>query len=110
MYQVAESYGVDTSEYGKVLLIAARTYPDNIPAVVNAARYELGQGHMKEAVNLLLPLEGKGDVRVLNCLGVAYANEKQYEKARTVLQRAAATGDAEAKENLRNVEGVIADL
>lgn len=110
MYQVAESYGVDTPEYGKVLLIAARTYPDNIPAVVNAARYELGQGHMKEAVNLLLPLEGKGNVRVLNCLGVAYANEKQYEKARTVLQRAAATGDAEARENLRNVEGVIADL
>ena len=60
MYQVAESYGVDTPEYGKVLLIAARTYPDNIPAVVNAARYELGQGHMKEAVNLLLPLEGCG--------------------------------------------------
>ena len=43
-------------------------------------------------------------------LGVAYANEKQYEKARMVLQRAVATGDAEAKENLRNVEGVIADL
>lgn len=110
MYQVADSYGVDTPKYGEALLIAAHTYPDNVPAVVNAARYELQQGHLKEAVNLLLPLEEKGDVRVLNCLGVAYANDKQYEKARTVLQRAAATGDVEAKENLRNVEGVIADL
>ncbi len=110
MYQVAESYGADTPKYGEVLLIAARTYPENVPAVVNAAGYEIGQGHLQEAIRLLLPLEEKGDVRVLNCLGVAYARDKQYEKARTVLQRAAATGDAEAGENLRNVEGVIADL
>lgn len=110
MYQVAESYGVDTPKYGEVLLIAARTYRDNVPAVVNAARYELGQGHLQEAVRLLLPLEEKADVRVLNCLGVAYANDRQYEKARAVLQRAAAMGDKEARENLRNVEGVIADL
>lgn len=81
-----------------------------MPAVVNAARYELGRGRLREAILLLLPLQEEADVRVLNCLGVAYANDRQYEKARAVLQRAAATGDAEAKENLRNVEGVIADL
>lgn len=110
MYQVAASYGADTPQHGEVLLIAARTYPGNVPAVVNAARYELGRGRLREAILLLLPLQEEADVRVLNCLGVAYANDRQYEKARAVLQRAAATGDAEAKENLRNVEGVIADL
>ena len=47
---------------------------------------------------------------VLNALGVAYAKQKQYDRAKAVLEQAVQAGSREARTNLEQVAGVVADL
>ncbi len=110
MYQVADSYGKDSKEYGEIILVAARTYPTNSAAVVNAARYEMLQGRLKEAISRLEGFEKAEDAQVLNCLGVAYAQDKQYDKSQKTLKEAARAGSKDAMVNLEQLAGVVADL
>lgn len=110
MYKVADTYGKDSGEYREVILTAARTYPDNVPAVVNAARVEMECGDVTSAIRLLENSRVSDAPEVLNALGVAYAKNGQYEKAREVLQRAKTGGSAEAETNLQQVAGIVADL
>ena len=110
MYKVAESYGKDADGYREALLTAAHTYPDNVAAVVNAARVEMERGDADAAIRLLAKSRVGNESEVLNALGVAYARSGQYDKAREVLQQALKAGSAEAQTNLKQLEGVVADL
>lgn len=110
IYKVADSYGKGSEEYREAMLTAAKTYPDNVAAVVNAARVEMERGDTDAAIRLI---EGSkvGDApEALNALGVAYAKSGKYGKANEVLQRAKAAGSPAAGKNLQQMAGVMADF
>lgn len=110
MYAVANSYGEGTEAYREAMQIAARTYPDKKGTLVNAARLEIEQGHAANAIRLLENTPAIQTPEGQNALGVAYAQNGQYDKARQWLERAKAAGSAEAESNLQQVEGVENDL
>lgn len=110
MYRVAESHGEGTEAYREALLTAARTYPGNVAAVVNAARVELDRGNAPAAIRLLEESQVTDTPEALNALGVAYALDGKFEKAREALTRAKAAGSSEAEGNLQQVAGMIEDL
>ena len=108
MYQVAGSYPKDSKEYREAMEIAARTYPDDPVALGNAAATCLAAKDARAAISLL---EGKKlDAAAMNTLGVAYAEAGEYEKAKSTLEEAARAGNADAKENLKQVIKVIEQL
>ena len=110
IYTVAESYGKGTADYEEALRIAAATYPKNAAAVVNAACLKMEGRDVQGAIAMLEASEVKEDGRVQNALGVAYANQKQYDRAKAVLEQAVQAGSREARTNLEQVAGVVADL
>ncbi len=110
IYMVADSYGKGSAEYDEAMLTAARTYPANAAAVVNGACVKMEQGDVKGAIDLLEGCEVKDDASVLNALGVACARDKQYDKAKEILERALKAGSMEAQKNLEQLAGVVADL
>lgn len=110
IYTVADSYGKGTEGYNEAMLIAARTYPDKVAAVVNGANIEVERGNLKAAISMLESSKVVNEPEVLNMLGVAYAKDKQYDKAKEILERGARSGSVEAKLNLEQLAGVIADL
>ena len=108
MYQVAGSYPKDSKEYREAMEIAARTYPDDPVALGNAAATCLAAKDARGAIALL---EGKKlDAAAMNTLGVAYAEVGEYQKAKSTLEEAARAGNADAKENLKQVIKVIEQL
>ena len=108
MYQVAGSYPKDSKEYREAMEIAARTYPNDPIALGNAATTCLSQKDARGAIALL---EGKTlDAAAKNTLGVAYAEAGEYQKAKTTLEEAANAGNADAQENLKQVNKVIEQL
>ena len=110
IYMVADSYGKGSAEYDEAMLTAARTYPANAAAVVNGAYVKMEQGDVKGAIDLLEGCEVKDDASVLNALGVACARDKQYDKAKEILEHALKAGSMEAQKNLEQLAGVVADL
>lgn len=110
IYTVAESYGKGTADYEEALRIAAATYPKNAAAVVNAACLKMEGRDVQGAIAMLEASEVKEDGRVLNAQGVAYAKQKQYDRAKAVLEQAVQAGSREARTNLEQVAGVVADL
>lgn len=110
IYMVADSYGKGSEAYNEAVLIAARTYPNNAPAVVNAARLKMEQGALKEAIDLLESCKATNHAVVNNALGVAYAQSKQYDRAKAALEKALEAGSTEAQTNLEQLAGVLADL
>ena len=71
---------------------------------------KMEQGDVKGAIDLLEGCEVKDDASVLNALGVACARDKQYDKAKEILERALKAGSMEAQKNLEQLAGVVADL
>ena len=106
IYTVAESYGKGTADYEEALRIAAATYPKNAAAVVNAACLKMEGRDVQGAIAMLEASE----VKELTALGVAYAKQKQYDRAKAVLEQAVQAGSREARTNLEQVAGVVADL
>lgn len=110
IYMVADSYGKDSPEYKEVLLIAAHTYPDKTSAIVNGANVEMERNNIAAAISMIEKSKAVHTPEALNCLGVAYAKNKQYDKAKETLKRATDAGNMEAKINLEQLARVIADL
>ena len=77
---------------------------------MNGAYVKMEQGDVKGAIDLLEGCEVKDDASVLNALGVACARDKQYDKAKEILERALKAGSMEAQKNLEQLAGVVADL
>lgn len=98
MYLVAKSYDPSSEEYKQVFDIASRLYPNEPEALINSAAAELEVGSYARALKVLPSLGNRPEA--LNNLGVATALSGNREQARTLLERAASLGSAEAKHNL----------
>lgn len=75
--------------------------PDTAAATINHASELLKQGQYAEALALLNTV--RSDERAQNALGVALWQTGQQEEALRCFRRAAAQGNADAQENLRQV-------
>lgn len=109
IYSVAESYGKGTKEYNEILMIAARTYPDKVEAVHNAARELVNAGKYAEAIELVKTCKAE-DASLYNVLGVACAGAGKYSEARDAFAKAMAAGSADAERNARELECVMEQL
>lgn len=109
MYAVATSYAEGSPEFNEAMLTAARLYPDRPATVVNAAYVYLLQDDVPSAIAMLerYPADHPD---VLNALGVAYAKDGQYARAKATLQKAVQAGSTEAQTNLTQLQGVADDL
>lgn len=102
MYRVAGLYEKGSAEYNHVMEIAARTYPTNVAAAVNAAATMIEAGNYDGALALLE--KAPADARILNARGVAYARRGDIEKAREAWKQASLQASAEADYNLMELE------
>lgn len=99
--KVADSYGRNTPQYKEAMNIAARTYPDNVAALNNAALAEFETGNYSAAISLLKNTENPA---LLNILGAAYAKAGNKDKAEQAFKEAVRKGNTQAGENLRMLQ------
>ena len=99
MYKVAGSYQKGSKEYNHVMEVAAKAYPTQTAAAVNAAAVMIGKGDSNAALAILSKAD-QNDKNVLLTTGYAYAKMGNNDKARDCWQKAADKGSAEAKHNL----------
>ena len=76
--------------------------PDKAAATINRASELIGKGQYAEALALLNTV--RSDERAQNALGVALWQTGRKQEALDCFRRAAANGNADAKENLRQLE------
>ena len=76
--------------------------PDQAAATINEASQLLAAGRYQDALSKLNTV--RDDERAQNALGVALWQTGQKEDALRCFRRAAANGNADAKENLRQIE------
>lgn len=97
--KVADSYGKGSPEYVNSLVIGARTYPNDVTAVNNAALALIEAQRPAEAVEILekAPKEGA----LLNMLGVAYTRCDKLEQAESAFEQAVEKGYDKAGDNLK---------
>ena len=103
LYATAQRYAVGTREHNDILDLAARLFPDNAEARIDAAGVALLRGDTAQAANYLRGLDT--DSRAWNNLGVLYMLQGNASKAEVYLRMAAAAGTpsaVKALEYLRN--------
>lgn len=105
IHKVADSYGKGTPQYIDCLLTGAKTYPQDVTAVNNAALALLEAQRAGEAVALLE--KAPQDGALLNMLGTAYVKNGQPEKAVEAFGRASKAGYAPAAENLKALQAYL---
>ena len=99
MYKVAGSYAKGSADYNHIMEVAAKTYPSQVSAAVNAAGVLLSKGDANGALAVLSKAD-QNNPQVQNATGYAYAQIGNADKAREWWQKAAAAGVADAKHNL----------
>ena len=103
--KVADSYGKGTPEYIDALMAGAKTYPNDVTAVNNAALALIEAGRTGEAITLLE--KAPEDGALLNMLGVAYAKNGDFSKAESAFNRASAKGYAKSGENCQMLKQYV---
>ena len=109
MYLVADSYKVGSKECDEAFRIAAKYFPNEPIALVNAAAARLTAGEVSEAVALL---DRAGDQRAqaLNNRGIALALTGKYDEAEKCFSEAVSKGDKRAAENLAELRKLVESL
>ena len=98
-YRVAGSYTKGSKEYNHILEVAAKTYPEQSVAAVNAAAVAIAKGDTNSALAILSRAD-QNNAEVLLATGLAYAKAGEVKKARQAWSLSAEKGNAEAKHNL----------
>ena len=103
LYRTASALPRGSSEFNDLIDVAARLYPDNAVAAINAAGVALTKGELDKAERYLAPWQT--DARAYQNLGVLSLLKGDAAKAEVYLRMAEAQGVSEARtvmERLRN--------
>lgn len=100
MYLVANSYQKGSREFKDVFDIAARLYPHDKAASLNAGTAELEAGAVDIAISRLSVLDSP---EALNNIAIAYIEKKMYDKAASCFKQASAKGLGVAETNLQKL-------
>ena len=101
LYATAQRYAVGTREHNDILDLAARLFPYNAEARIDAAGVALLRGDIAQAANYLRGLDT--DSRAWNNLGVLYMLLGNASKAEVYLRMAAAAGTTSAVKALEAI-------
>lgn len=101
MYMIAKSYGLNLKEQRKVMDIAAKTYPDNPLARINAAVAALDDNDNDTVIKLL---NKASTAEEFNILGIVYSRQENYPTAEEYFSKAANMGLRSAKDNLNRLK------
>lgn len=104
MYKVADSCSRDSVERSRIMLIAARTYPSDTVAVINAVALLAGSGDYEGALQLLDSSPEVGAPSMLNAKGYVFAMAGRIEDAKIAWTMAVTAGSKEAEYNLSELE------
>jgi len=104
MYQVAYSYEEGSKPFINAFLQAAKSFPDNAVAQINAATANLLEGNIPEAQKTLEQYESNPDA--WNSLGLVYMYTNDFQKAQYYLEKARERGIKSAQDNLRSLDKV----
>lgn len=102
LYLLANSYPQGSREYFEAFSLAARLYPDDASANLNAASAAMGFGDL-EAARMYVDRAGDSPKAVYT-RGVLSAMLKDYDAARELLGKALDAGFSDAEEALREVD------
>lgn len=106
LFILAKSYTPGSREYDEVFQLAARLYPDNETANLNAAISSMNGGDYTAASNFLT--RAGNSAEAIYARGVLEALKGDYKKALPLIEKAAAAGVAGAKqaiEQIRTISG-----
>ena len=109
IYKVAGSYERGSKEYNHAMEVAANQYPEVVAAAINAANLRIAEGDYHEALKIL-GRSNQEDARIQAAEGYIYLLEKNYDKARELLSKAAEQGNEDAKHNLAEMEKHLASI
>jgi hypothetical protein len=101
MFMVAATYTKGSEEFKHVFDVAARLFPNDATAILNAAVMEVETGALDAAIGRLGRLSTP---EAWNLLGVAWAMKGDRANAEANLGRAAAAGSADAIHNLEQLK------
>lgn len=104
MYLVANSYEPLSREFKEVFDIAARLYPNEPTAIINASAMDIEGGNFQSAVSRMSRIVDNPST--WNNLGVAYAHLGNIDLAKTYFEKAIANGDEDARANLQELSAV----
>lgn len=111
MYRLSETYDMQSSEFTKVFLTAARVYPYDQVAIHNALVVDISTGDLESARELVERLDHQTSLAtVANTLGAYYMLEGDYTQSKTLLERARELGSPEAEYNLAELEAKLANI
>ncbi|WKC78699.1 tetratricopeptide repeat protein [Borreliella turdi] len=74
--------------------------PENTSAYINLAKAYEKSGNKTQAISTLEKIINKNNKLALNNLGILYKNQKNYQKAIEIFEKAISNSDIEAKYNL----------
>lgn len=102
LYLVANSYPKDSKEYFETFTLAARLFPDDATANLNAANAAMGFGDL-EAAEMYVARAGDSP-KAVYARGLLLALRGDYSAARPLLDRAKSSGVAGAAEALDEMD------
>jgi len=100
MFEVARTYPEGSREFNETLITARKQFPDNDVANLNGAAAALTEGNVELAREYLSNVQTTTSPEYLNCLGVLYMYEGNFDEAEKYLKRAKDAGLTEANYNL----------
>lgn len=107
MFHVAQTYPKGSAQFKDVFDIAARMYPNDPVANMNAATVELEGGNVDGAITRLEKFKDLPEA--WNNLGYALVQKQRYDEALSYFDRAAARDDATARENAVQLRRFLED-
>ncbi|MCM1449381.1 MAG: hypothetical protein NC082_03495 [Clostridiales bacterium] len=104
-YLIASTYPVGSDSYNRALLLAAKQYPADEEAALNAANIYLAKGDLENAV-IYAQRTGNTPEAIFTRANIA-ARQGQLEKAASLLQSAADQGMEQAKHEYAQLRAIL---
>ena len=108
MFTIARTYPRNSPERRRVFNIAAETFPSSDIANFNAASLALEAADMEAAQEYLFKVANR-DAAWENNLGMLHVLKEEYDIALEQFQKAANQGNAEARQNIAEIDKLLTD-